>query len=1586
MGARKGIVGVIFSVLVLMSSITWAMNNSPRTGLCKTDISENRLVFEYEFEKPIFSKKSGYDTSKIKGLELYERPGEPMIPTQNIRVLIPYGKEVLKIHSEILQSKQISGIYKLEPGQESYPLNYKGKIKKTKPKESIYSSSERWPGIYCKNLGTQSKRGYKMCLIKVFPLQYIPSKGTVSYVKKMRIIVDLMDSSEKSAIRPTDSLKRMLKNDAENPTIINTYESSLSLSSKKKKSNIQSDKETESMFSDAGIDMMSLNWDSGDSNSPLNDSNCPYYGLTNNNKYKYIIITSDYIAEEANCIDPNYSFQSLCKSKWSQNISACIVTTDWIYANYDPNDYDPDNYNSNDPNDLNNRATSIRMFLIDAYNRWEAEYTLLGGTGSQNNPIIPVRWFYVESGETDPCNCNYIPCDMYYGCVEPSGCTFNYDGDNKYGESNDGVNGGEVDLLAEIYVGRAAVETPNEVINFVRKTLADDHNTLDLTYISMLGEEVWQANDGKEWMEEVREMFIYSDWTDFIDTSRNLYDDENGEWYRDDLLDLINTNDVNIPYTPSVFSHIGHGNWDAMSSRINRGSEADPFDVNYITDPCTRLTNTNYFFVYTQSCYPGAMDYNDCFAEEITTMANGAFAVVMNSRFGWAYSISKFNHEFWDAVLNESVNNYKMKELGRANQDSKEDNLYDIGSSYTRFTYYSQNLFGDPEKNVLELPAVHNITQDKLYSTIQESINDANEGDEIVVMPGIYQGSIDFGDVNIMIRSIEPNDWNVVERTVIDGTSNGVLISSNQDTNSVLKGFTIRSDGYGVWCYDASPIICNCIIENNDDYGVYCTNSAAPTILNNVIRSNKCGVLSTGSTSSKIKNNLIYDNEQGLRFMFVTSAEVRNNTIVNNAVAGIYKAMGTSPVISNCIIWDCNDDLYNCSATYSCIQDGDGNGVNGNISSDPCFVNTGANDFHILSTSPCINKGDPNNFYTGELDIDGQPRVIRQLADIGADEIAWVHNLSKDTWYGYIQEGINGANNGDEIVVNPGTYVEAIDFNVNCKVRCTDPNNWDIVSNTVIDCNGLYVLFGSGEDSNAMIKGFTITGGDYGIYLGNASRPVISNCIIRDNIFAGIKCTDSQTEPAIVNNIIRNNGQGVFCRSSAVPVIKNNLIYDNGTGIITQNSGSAVVRNNTIVHNTDYGIRTWWLGVAPVISNCIIWDCNDGLNGCTATYSCIQDSFDPNDPNFIGSISSDPCFVNADSNNFDLRFGSPCANGGDPNGDYTAELDLNGNARVVANGIVDMGAYETFRVYNSTQLKAYNYIQDAIDEADPEDEIIAYKNIFYEKINFKGKAVTLRCSDPNNWSTVAATVIDANGVGNSVEFSSGENNDSVLKGFTVRNSGGTVYMAGIYCNGSGPTVSNCIITDNWVLGIYCKNNASPNIINNIIRNTSEPFTPYSGIGILCYMSSLTAKNNLIYNNAHAGIQIVNSSSFEANLQGNTIVNNTSYGILNTFNNYNNLVIRNNILWDNNDDLYQCTATYSCIQDGGSGTGNISSDPCFADADANDFHLLSTSPCIDTGDPNGTYTGEFDIDLEDRLIDGDEDSNSIVDMGADEYKP
>ena len=78
-----------------------------------------------------------------------------------------------------------------------------------------------------------------------------------------------------------------------------------------------------------------------------------------------------------------------------------------------------------------------------------------------------------------------------------------------------------------------------------------------------------------------------------------------------------------------------------------------------------------------------------------------------------------------------------------------------------------------------------------------------------------------------------------------------------------------------------------------------------------------------------------------------------------------------------------------------------------------------------------------------------------------------------------------------------------------------------------------------------------------------------------------------------------------------------------------------------------------------------------------------------------------------------------------------------------------------------------------------------------------------------------------------------------------------------------------------------------------------------------------------------------------------------------------------------------------MQGGYSGTGVLDADPGFANGPAGDFHLLASSPCIDSG--YGDSAPTVDLEGNPRVDDpgtpnGDYGTPGYVDRGAFEYQP
>ena len=103
-----------------------------------------------------------------------------------------------------------------------------------------------------------------------------------------------------------------------------------------------------------------------------------------------------------------------------------------------------------------------------------------------------------------------------------------------------------------------------------------------------------------------------------------------------------------------------------------------------------------------------------------------------------------------------------------------------------------------------------------------------------------------------------------------------------------------------------------------------------------------------------------------------------------------------------------------------------------------------------------------------------------------------------------IQAGINGAVDGDTVLVADGVYTGEGNKNIDFLGKAIVVRSVNGPEVTVIDCenNGSGFFFHNNEGSDSKLNGFTITNGfageGAGICCWNAS-PTISNCIIRGN-------------------------------------------------------------------------------------------------------------------------------------------------------------------------------------------------------------------------------------------------------------------------------------------------------------------------------------------------------------------------------------------------------------------------------------------------------------------------------------------------------
>jgi hypothetical protein len=264
------------------------------------------------------------------------------------------------------------------------------------------------------------------------------------------------------------------------------------------------------------------------------------------------------------------------------------------------------------------------------------------------------------------------------------------------------------------------------------------------------------------------------------------------------------------------------------------------------------------------------------------------------------------------------------------------------------------------------------------FCTIQAAIDASIDGDRVLVGPGTYTGSIDFGGKAIRVESAAG-----AAATILDASSGGgpaVVFRGGEGPDSVLMGFTVSRGtgmpddvfgffrfGGGVYVEVAAPTLHNCILSDNTaDFGAgLCVLGGGGAALVNCQISDNAAQLGGG----------VY-NDLGGALVLV------NCTIGANSASfggGVYDIAGAT--ISNSILWDnAPQALVAAPGTRVEFSDVQGGFAGmGNLDANPMFADPLLGDLRLMPASPCIDGGHNWEVPLDRLDMDRDGDTLEQM-------------------------------------------------------------------------------------------------------------------------------------------------------------------------------------------------------------------------------------------------------------------------------------------------------------------------------------------------------------------------------------------------------------------------------------------------------------------------------------------------------------------------------------------------------------------------------------------------------------------------------
>jgi hypothetical protein len=605
-------------------------------------LSAAQYSHTYKFEAPeVITLSNGRQILKMKDTRQNDAIiGYPILPVKTSKIFIPADETVVSTKIRYGTLNTIEGSYNIQYVTTPKPNTDEEPTSVEKPASEIYETNELYPSNIYNLRKPQFLNGVKVALTDLMPVLYNPVEGQLKYYNELAVTITTEKDNRPDRVMP------FRNSPIDREKILNTIDNTEDF--------IRFYKST-----DNGV--LTASEESSEAAATR----------------KYVVITTAELSP---------AFESLTAYRASSEgggYTTYIEDIDDIAATYSGIDL----------------AEKMRNFIKDMYTNYGTQYVVLGGDcdGPPEYQVIPTRGCYAHVDNYIDAN---IPSDLYFGCLDGS---WNSDGDEYWGEINDGINGGDIDWFSEVYVGRIPADDYSEAMNQINKIISFETHSIPAK-ILLAGEQLDSATWGGDRMD-----WLYSFMGSIPKTTLYDRDWESNDWPKLQLLRYINSNE---------YSFINYSGHSTVFS-----------DMKLTKDDIYKMNNNTYFFVYSQGCYTGSLDglesdnsyaYEDCIGEAMTNdySDRGAFAYIGNSRYSWYYpgSYVKGGSTLAQKEFVQAIFSGHITKIGEANQKSK-TNL-PLDSQVYRWIAFGTNLIGDPATDLSTLSLFGNNYEDNEDSSV----------------------------------------------------------------------------------------------------------------------------------------------------------------------------------------------------------------------------------------------------------------------------------------------------------------------------------------------------------------------------------------------------------------------------------------------------------------------------------------------------------------------------------------------------------------------------------------------------------------------------------------------------------------------------------------------------------------------------------------------------------------------------------------------------------------------------------------------------------------------------------------------------